>query len=129
MNRYPVVSYEFWPEDPRDRELEAENTFGMHLFMHVRDAALERIPAGLSAECRLAAARAIDDTIYQMLALLDGVPGRAVGPEAVAEYVLSVHLKRRGSNSVETFGLAPGGDGLCMGFAGWREGKFGDRID
>jgi hypothetical protein len=127
--KYPIVSYECWSDDVRNRELEAQNTFGMHLFMHVRDAAIERIPVTANPECRSAAVRAIDDTIYLMLALLDGVPARSVGPEAVAEYVLNVRIKRKGLKAAETFELSPGGDGLCMGFAGWRDGNFGDRID
>jgi hypothetical protein len=118
--------YSDWPADPHHRWVAAGNAFGRHLMTAARDYAFERIPASASPEAQELARKAALDAIYGMMMLLDGVPSSLTGPEHRAEYVLHSRIRSRESGKVlEEFELAPGGDGLCMGFHGWVAGDFG----
>lgn len=117
--------YAAWPREDHARWLRAGNAFGRHL-MAARDYARERIDSRATPAARAVAERAIHDALYGVMMLLDGVADTALDRRHAIEYVLQARVRDRGSSEVlETFELAPDGDGLCMGFAGWSRGDFG----
>jgi hypothetical protein len=120
------LPYTGWPSDPHARWIQAGNTFGRHLMAAARDYAFEQIPESASAAERTVAEKAALDAIYGMMMLLDGVADSTIDDTHVAEYVfLSCVISDEESQPIEQFELAPGGDGLCMGFHGWVAGDFG----
>jgi len=125
MKSYPILPYGEWPADPRARELEAQHTFGMHLFQHVVDVAAAELPAGLSDEARQASLEAIDHSVALFLSLLEGIPLTPVGDSGAARYVLTAEFYGDDPDTPEVFGIAPEGDGVLMGYAGWKIGDFG----
>ena len=92
-----------------------------------REYAFSRIPEGISEQERKTAEKAAMDAIYGVMMLFDGVVG-GISDEAFDwEYLLKVRITSRDTQKViEEIELAPDGDGLCMGYAGWKEGDFGD---
>ena len=46
------------------------------------------------------------------------------GSNNTIEYVLQAIIRDEKYNKIETIELAPNGDGLCIGFAGWWENDF-----
>ena len=68
-----------------------------------------------------------DAAVFTMMELLDGYYPNEVGNTYVAEYVLLTRIRdREGSDEpYEAIELAPNGDGLGVGFWGWRDGNFG----
>lgn len=121
-------TYPDWPVERDRRRIAAGNAFGRHLMAAARDYALGCIPDSLSSQEREVAAKAALDAIYGMMMLLDGVASASVGPDHRVEYVLLSRVRStRGGEVIEEFELAPGGDGLCMGYHGWVDGDFGQQ--
>lgn len=122
--------YTQWPTDPQQRWIVAGNTFGQHVMEHAVGYALEQIDETLSPEAKEAARKAAMDAVYGMMMILDGVPDLRIGEDHRIIYVLTAAVDERGKSApIETIELAPGGDGLCMGFHGWREQYFGEEVD
>ena len=117
--------YTSWPTEPHARWIRAGNTFGRHVIAAL-EYAKKNIPPGVSSEERAIAEKAAADVVRALMALFDGVTKSDIDPGHVAGYVLQMQVLRRGEpQPVEVFELAPVGDGLGMGFAGWVEGDFG----
>jgi hypothetical protein len=58
--------------------------------------------------------------------VLDGVTMPIGNDQVRLEFVLQARLRDSSDPSVvEVVELGPNGEGLCMGFQGWREGDFG----
>ncbi len=119
------LPYQDWPSDEHERWITMGNAFGEHLKTYVNDYARDKIPSSVSPEARDIAERAIRDTIYGMMMLLDGIPLLPVGNGVYVRYVLTARLQDEQGATVEAIELAPGGDGLCMGFHGWFPGNEG----
>ena len=124
QHSYPIRPYAEWPHDEQLRWINAGNTFGAHLFQHVRDNAICRIAAETALDVEQSK-RAVDVTLRTIMDLLDGYYRPTVGESHLAEYVLLVRIRDADGNAVETVELAPDGDGLAMGYAGWERGDFG----
>jgi hypothetical protein len=111
----------------RRRELWLQHAAGFILFEDVRGYAIENLDPTLDEAARAAALKAIDDTVYGLMMVIDGVTGSLVN----AEYALSlrtiVRLTKRGTEPDECIDQLDlfHGDGMCMGFHGWLEGDFG----
>lgn len=115
-----MVPFNKWPTDPHARWIQAGNTFGRHLMAAARDYAFERIAKSIPPEVREAAEKAVLDTIYGMMMLLDGVTDSGIDESHVVEYVLFARIQKVNQDGpVEQFELAPDGDGLCIGYHGW----------
>ncbi|MEO5626977.1 MAG: hypothetical protein ABIQ70_13295 [Dokdonella sp.] len=72
------------------------------------------------------ATQAVLDALYGVMMLLDGVTSAKSGKFHQMEYSLIAQVRNiEDGHSVERIELAPDGDGLCMGFAGWRTEDFG----
>lgn len=116
------------PESERDYELWLQHAAGKIIFEDARAYAAERIPADASPEARKVALSAIDDALYGIMMIAEGVSGRlenSTDQVHLALFVRHLRFDRSGDQHlVSEFDLAMG-DGLCMGFHGWVEGDFG----
>jgi hypothetical protein len=71
-------------------------------------------------------ADAADDVLYSVLQLLDGVTPPIANDSVRVEFVLTARVRDLSTNAVvDAVELAPDGEGLCMGYAGWIDGDFG----
>ena len=61
------------PDDERARELWLQHAAGWVLVRDVREEAREKLPDGLSPEAREAALKAIDDALYGVAMVADGI--------------------------------------------------------
>lgn len=117
------------PADSRARELWLQHAAAFILFEDVRLYALARVDPDLEPAARAAVEKGIDDAIYGLMMVADGVTGSLVGgPDRVELNILARYTRTDGvprEDVVETLSLADG-DGMCMGFRGWRDGDFGE---
>ena len=124
------IPYDKWPAKKRKRELIVEHWFGRDLMASARDYAWERISPTASRKARNLAQKAALDAIYGVMMLLDGVTSTRIDASHAVQYLLLGRVielnKPDGADVLEQYEIAPGGDGLCMGFHGWVEGDFGE---
>jgi hypothetical protein len=59
-----------------------------------------------------------------MLEMLDGFYRHEIDDRHRVDYALMAHIVEDNTRVLETVELAPDGDGLCMGFAGWWKNEF-----
>jgi hypothetical protein len=116
------------PAEPRSRDLWLQHAAGFILFEDVRRYAQENIDPGLSEEARAAAEKAIDDAVYGLMMVIDGVTGGISNASNNVYIDFFVRLATR-RDSIDD-GVAHevdlrSGDGMCMAYHGWREGDFG----
>lgn len=116
------------PTDARGRELWLQHAAGFILFQDARQYAIDRIDPKLSPDARAAALKGIDDAVYGLMMVIDGVTGALRNDQLAVALKVAVQLLERGPSSDETVvtevDLAHG-DGMCMGYHGWLEGDFG----
>lgn len=112
------------PPEGRARELWLQHAAGFILFQDVRDYARAEMRDGLPPEAREAALKAIDDALYGLMMVADGVSGSLRGERGAVRLALSARLMGPDGENLQSLDLAEG-DGMCMGFHGWREGDFG----
>jgi hypothetical protein len=114
------------PTSERRRELWIQHTVGFILFEDVRGWAMQRLDPNLDATAKAAALQAINDTVYGLMMVIDGVSGGLRNSEYSVHLQTKACLKRTGSDGV-TYSLdLNDGDGFCMAYHGWLEGDFGD---
>jgi hypothetical protein len=99
--------------------------FGKTLMSNVKEHAKEKINSNCSVEERLAAEKAISDTLYGFMMLLDGVIDSSIDKEHGVEFALIARVFDQNTREyLEEIELAPDGDGLCMGIHMWEDGEF-----
>jgi hypothetical protein len=117
------------PSTERERELWLQHAAGFVLFRDVRGYAINRIDPALSPECRAAALKGINDALYGLMMVIDGVPRDLQNPDISVRLKFAVQLLRSsaepGSDPVVELDLFHG-DGMCMGYHGWLGGDFGE---
>lgn len=66
----------------------------------------------------------MDDAIYGLMMIMDGVTGCLKNDQYAVSIENIIKLERNGEaiQEINTFH----GDGMCMGFHGWKENDFGD---
>lgn len=116
------------PPEPRARELWLQHAAGFIVFEDVRRYAMERIEPGLSSEALAAAKKGIDDAVYGLMMVIDGVSGRISNENHNVFIDFVVRLAKRQDSTDD--GLPSEvdlrrGDGMCMGYHGRLEGDFG----
>jgi hypothetical protein len=112
------------PEDDRSRELWLQHAAGFIIFQDMRNYAVERIPADTSAGIKDQIIKGIDDTFYGLMMMMDGVSGTLENNEYLVRIESKILLEKNKGIIQEINTLD--GDGMCMGFHGWKEGDFGD---
>ena len=114
------------PSDTRELQLWLQHAAGFILFQDMREYALSQIDPDLSAAANIAARKAIDDSVYGLMMILDGVTGGLANQRNRVNLRVAVELLDCDSQqTVSAIDLADG-DGMCMGYHGWREGDFGE---
>ncbi|MCZ7682761.1 MAG: hypothetical protein M5U28_29790 [Sandaracinaceae bacterium] len=119
------------PGGERRRELWLQHAAGYILFRDARRYAIDRLDPDLDESARAAALRAIDDALYGLMMIADGVTGGLSNGELTVSVRLVARLERTEPDGTITLAHEldlgpPDGDGMCMGYHGWREGDFGD---
>jgi hypothetical protein len=120
MDGYP-------PTEPRAPELWLQHAAGFIIFEDVRRYAMERIDPALPDEARDAVQKGIDDAVYGLMMVIDGVTGGLSNTNRTVYIDFLVRLATRGDSEgglLSEVDLRQG-DGMCMGYHGWREGDFG----
>jgi hypothetical protein len=116
------------PSEPRARELWLQHAAGFIIFEDVRRYAMERIDPILSAEERSAVQKGIDDAVYGLMMIIDGVTGGVSNSSrnVYIDFIARLAKRDDAQNSEVLSEVDLGrGDGMCMGYHGWREGDFG----
>ena len=114
------------PSKPRELELWLQHAAGFILFEDMRQYAIQQIDPGLSADAQAAARKGIDDAVYGLMMILDGVTGALSNPQYRVNLRTNVELTDCNSQrTISDVDLADG-DGMCMGYHGWRDGDFGE---
>lgn len=117
-----------YPEEPRSFELWLQHAAGRIVFEDVRSYALQRIGPKVSAEARAAAEKAIDDAVYGLMMVIDGVSGRIANDTHAVELSVAVKLLNREADSVIAEMDLMQGEGMCMGYHRWIDGDFGEDV-
>ncbi|MFO0088616.1 MAG: hypothetical protein ACK52L_22330 [Pirellula sp.] len=91
----------------------------------LRNYAIEQLEAGLSDDARAAALKAIDDAVYGIMMIIDGVSGSLENETHRVSLSVSVQLTELDTGDAVTEINLADGDGMCMGFHGWKEDDFG----
>jgi len=117
------------PKDPRARELWIQHAAGFILFQDSRAYAIGRIDARLDPEAHAAVVKGIDDALYGLMMIVDGVSGHLSNDSDEVSIAMLVRHSRKSSTGasalVEELDLQSG-DGMCMGIHVWRDGDFGE---
>ena len=115
------------PSDEQDLELWLQHAAGKLLLDATRERARSKLPSHLSDEARAAALQAIDDAVYGLMQLLDGVTDPLANDVHYVALRTTAELRRSSDDSVLHAVDLQLGDGMCMGFHGWVEGDFGNQ--
>jgi len=112
------------PAGDRSRELWLQHAAGFIIFEDMRNYAVKQIPADTDAKTRRQILNGIDDAIYGLMMIMDGVVGVLENDEYKVSFESNILLERNGEviQKINTFH----GDGMCMGFHDWRDGDFGE---
>src|SRR5262245_55096108 len=116
------------PTEPRTRELWLQHAAGFILFEDVRRYAIERIDPTLTPEARAAVKKGIDDAVYGLMMVIDGVSGAVRNANYMVYIDFIVRLAARCDSKID--GVLSeidlrNGDGMCMGYHGWLDDDFG----
>ena len=89
----------------------------------------DEIDPNISPELREHVIKGINDAVYGLMMVIDGVSGTLRNSsDAVNLRFIAQHIKERDeapTEVVQELDLA-NGDGFCMGYHGWQEGDFGN---
>jgi hypothetical protein len=115
------------PTEYMARELWLQHAAGFIFFEDVRRYAMERVDPALSGEARAAVQKSIDDAVYGLMMVIDGVSG-GISNACHTIYVdfivrLAARTDSQFDNVTSEINLR-NGDGMCTGYHGWLEGDF-----
>ena len=112
------------PNETRSKELWLQHAAGFILFQDMRKYAIDQIPGNTDEKTKELIVKGIDDAVYGLMMIMDGVTGRLQNDRHAVFIESIIKLQRDGEviQEINTFD----GDGMCMGFHGWKENDFGD---
>lgn len=117
------------PVEPEARELWLQHAAGFILFEDVRRYAMDRMDPNLTDDARIAAQKGIDDAVYGLMMVIDGVGGALLNSshEVYIDFIARFRMRSESENEpvLSEIDLRDG-DGVCMGYHGWLEGDFGE---
>lgn len=111
------------PNEARTRELWLQHAAGFVLFQDMRKYAIDRIPGDTDDNTKESIIKGIDDAVYGLMMIMDGVTGCLKNDQYSVSIESIIKLKRNGETIQEI--NTSDGDGMCMGFHGWKENDFG----
>ena len=117
------------PESKRARELWLQHAVGFIFSEDIRGYARDRIDPNLAPEVREAIQKGIDDAVYGLMMVIDGVTGALSNDSDRVELsIVARHVSKdeKGDSAVLNELDLAHGDGMCMGYHGWLEGDFGE---
>lgn len=122
-------NYHLMPPPPagRGRDLWLQHAAGLILFEDVRGYARERVDRGLDEVALQASFKAIDDVLYGLMMVMDGVTGQLTNGSETVRLTVNAELELKGA-LIQALNLRDEGDGMCMGFHGWLEGDYGEPL-
>lgn len=112
------------PKNIETRELWMENAAGFIIMEDIMKYAISRIPDGTDQETRVKIKAGIEDAIYGLCMMMDGVSGTLQNDEYSLRIQHKILLEYKDSTLEEIDTLD--GDGMCMGLHSWLEGDFGN---
>ena len=112
------------PTNERSRELWLQHAAGFIIFEDMRNYAINNIATNTDETTRAKIIAGIDDAIYGLMMIMDGVTGTLQNEEYTVRIESKILLEKNGQIIQEINTLY--GDGMCMGFHGWKEGDFGE---
>lgn len=116
------------PESERACELWLQHAVGFIFFEDIRRYAVDRMDPHLAPEVRAAVQKGIDDAVYGLMMVIDGVSGALSNDSDRVELsVVALHVRKDEAGEpavINQLNLADG-DGMCMGYHGWLKGDFG----
>ena len=124
LDKYPLLPYEKWSSDERDRWMDAAHFFGVQLMRHARDQAIKTVPEDANEETRAIVAEAVMGAIGGLMQMVDGVVGDKLEGTGNVTYSIKMYLRDDDYNEIESFEFDEDGEGMCMGFSGWWENEF-----
>lgn len=116
------------PSDYQDKRLWLQHVAGLIYFEDARQYAIDKIDEKIDSHTREKIIKGIDDTIYGLMMIFDGVTGELKNSEYAVTLETSVNLIQKSDNDsrvIEKINLFDS-DGMCMGYHGWIEGDFGE---
>lgn len=113
------------PEEERARELWLQHAAGFILFRDMREYAIDQIPDSTDDQTKKIIIKGIDDSIYGLMMIMDGVTGSLTNNEYTVNIDSIIKLEKNGETILEINTLR--GAGMCMGFHGWKENEFGEK--
>lgn len=117
------------PTEPRARELWLQHAAGFIIFEDARRYAMDLVDPGLDDDARAAAQKGIDDAIYGLMMIINGVTGslRNQNHEVRIDFIARLLARSEaGEDQVLSDIDLRYGDGMCMGYHHWMAGNFGD---
>ena len=119
------------PEDNRARELWMQHAAGFIIFQDVREYAIDQIDKNTDDKTKAKIIEGIDNAVYGLMMIWDGVSGSLNNENYSIRFETKIKLESENSdkktltNEIDVID----GDGMCMGFHGWKENDIGeDRI-
>lgn len=116
------------PEDPQERSLWMQEMTGLMQMTRVRQSVINDLPDDLSAVARAAACKAVDDTLYSLMMLVDGIfaPVRDAADKIGFDVDIVGKLVEPGTGRVLHTESLHDGEGACTWLVGWLEDDYGD---
>lgn len=116
------------PEDERSKELWLQHAAGLIFFEDARQYAIDKIDNNEAIETKDKIIKGINDALYGIMMIIDGVSGQLENPEYAVYLETKVNLIRKLNEEAEIIDQVNlmEGDGMCMGFHGWLEDDFGE---
>ncbi len=115
------------PSKSRARELWLQHAAGFILFEDARNYAISKIPKGTGQKTKEKIIEGIDDSIYGLMMIFDGVSGSLRSPDYQVTLDTSANLIKVTDTEEEIIDSVKlqSGDGMCIGYHGWLEEDFG----
>ena len=116
------------PKDARDRELWLQHAAGLIYFEDARQYAINRIDGAEDEKTRANIVEGINDALYGIMMINDGVTGHIENSEYAVNLETKVNLIKKSDSGFEIVDQVKliESDGMCMAFHGWLEDGFGE---
>jgi hypothetical protein len=113
-----------WRVEPFDREEDAAYAFGYHLILHCRDEAMATLPPDATPEMKAAVEKAVDISLHNVNAMLEGFWKLETGPNYSIELALAVRVHDSKRKLIEAQEISPCKLDLPIGYWKWKDREF-----